>query len=138
MRARVYAAMAAMTTTLATIDMLGGGGGERHRCKAETREARKRTLACAAAHTLSPWSKRKPSPETTGDYPTPPSSSSSQQEGECCAIEAMIMDELLLCILGCGVLSLRDLQPVSLVCRYVPVCACAACVPACAHVSVLI
>jgi hypothetical protein len=95
-------------------------GGERKRCKDETKEARRRMRITSLA---SSWSKRKLAAMAAhgDDDHVPPSSAIDGGE---CYVEAMIMDDLLLYILGCGLLSIRDLYPVSLVCRYVPAIVC--------------
>jgi hypothetical protein len=94
-------------------------GGERKRCKDEAKEARRRMRITSLA---SSWSKRKLAAMAHGDDDHVPPSSAI--DGGECYVEAMIMDDLLLYILGCGLLSIRDLYPVSLVCRYVPAIVC--------------
>jgi hypothetical protein len=88
-------------------------GGERKRCKDEAKEARRRMRITSLA---SSWSKRKLAAMAAHDDDHLPPSSAI--DGGECYVEAMIMDDLLLYILGCGLLSIRDLYPVSLVCRY--------------------
>ncbi len=95
-------------------------GGERKRCKDQANEARRRMRITSLA---SSWSKRKLAAMAAHDDDDHLPPSSDINGGEC-YVEAMIMDDLLLYILGCGLLSIRDLYPVSLVCRYMSTIVC--------------